>query len=211
MFSFTLEDFLSVLESYNMAVWPLQVIAYLSGILVLLLAIIKIRQSSRIILSILSFYWLWNGIVFCPFFWAPAYSFAYIFSAFCIIQGLLFLFGAVKSNVSVRFRANLHSIAGLIFIAYAMVGYQFFGYMLGHVYPHFFPFGLVPCPTVIFTFGLLLLSDRKLPKYYLIIPLIVSMSGFLAVSKGILEDVGLLLAGILGTILILRRNKKFNN
>ncbi|MBN2480416.1 MAG: hypothetical protein JXB19_01650 [Bacteroidales bacterium] len=210
MLSFNLEEFLGVLEDYNLFIWPLQIIAYLAGILALTFSFIKIRYSHRIILSVLSFYWLWNGIVFCPFFWAPTYKLAYVFGAFCTMQGILFLIGVFKSNISVKFHANLYSITGLIFIVYAMAGYQVFGHFLGHVYPSFFPFGLVPCPTAIFTFGIFLLTDQKLPKYYLIIPFVVAMGGFLAASKGILEDLGLIVAGILGTILIFRRDKNID-
>lgn len=208
MLSFTLEDFLLVLERYNTTIWPLQIFAYLAGILALIFSIKRIRYSNKIILSILSFYWLWNGIVFCPLFWAPTYKFAYLFAAFCIIQGILFLIGVFKTDISIRFHANLNSIFGLVFIIYAMAGYQLYGYYLGHVYPSFFPFGLVPCPTAIFTFGLFLMTDQKLPKYYLIIPLMVAMGGFLAAYNGILEDLGLILTGILGTILLLVRDKR---
>ena len=95
----------------------------------------------------------------------------------------------------------------MAFVVYAMVGYQVFGYVLDHVYPRFFPFGLVPCPTTIFTFGLFLMTEKKLPQYYLIIPIIVALGGFLAVSKGIYEDVGLIITGLLGTILVLQKDK----
>lgn len=210
MLEFTLDEFLSALEHYNLTIWPLQILAYFLGILALLFAIKRTKYSNKIISAILSLYWLWNGIVFCPVFWAPTYKFAYLFGVFCIIQGLLFLIPFLKSNLSISFQTNLYSIVGLLMIIYAMFGYQLFGYFLGHVYPRFFPLGLVPCPTAIFTFGLFLMTDRKLPKYYLIIPLIVATGGFLAAYKGVLEDVGLIIAGLLGTALIFIRDIKGN-
>jgi hypothetical protein len=208
MLSFNLKDFLMVLEGYNLAIWPLQIFAFLCGLLTLFFAIKKIKSSNRIILAILSFFWLWNGIVFCPIFWAPTYKFAYLFAGFCIIQGLLFLTGIFKSNISIHFKANLRSIIGLLFIAYAMLGYQLFGYFLGHIYPSYFPFGLVPCPTTIFTFGILLMADKKFPKYYLIVPLVVAMGGFLAVYRGVLEDLGLIIAGFLATAMIFKSDQE---
>ena len=63
---------------------------------------------------------------------------------------------------------------------------------------HVLPLGLVPCPTTIFTFGLLLLINKKYPKYYLIVPFIVAVAGLLAIYKGIYEDIGLFLAGLVG-------------
>lgn len=207
MLSFTLEEFLMGLERYNLSIWPLQIFAYLFGIVILYFSIKKTKYSNKIVLAILSLYWFWNGIVFCLIFWVPTYKFAYLFGVFCIIQGFLFLVGIFKSNFSINFRANSLSIIGIIFVVYAMVGYQLFGYFLGHVYPKFFPFGLVPCPTTIFTFGLFLMTDKKFPKYYLIVPFIVAMGGFLAAYKGILEDIGLIIAGLLGTYLILHRDR----
>jgi len=211
MLAFTLEEFLMVLERYNLSIWPLQIFAYLFGIVALFFSIKRTKYSSKIILAILSFYWFWNGIVFCPIFWAPTYKFAYLFGAFCIIQGFLFLSGIFKSNFSIGLRSNLHSIIGILFLVYAMAGYQLVGYFLGHVYPKFFPFGLVPCPTAIFTFGLFLITDKKFPKYYLIVPFIVAMGGFLAAYRGILEDIGLIIAGLLGTIMIVQRDRNFKN
>ena len=211
MLSFTLEEFLMALERYNLSIWPLQIFAYLFGIVILYFSIKRTKYSNKIVLAILSLYWFWNGIVFCPIFWAPTYKFAYLFGAFCIVQGFLFLIGIFKSNISINYRANFHSIIGIIFAVYAMVGYQLFGYFLGHVYPSFFPFGLVPCPTAIFTFGLFLMTDKKIPKYYIIVPFIVAMGGFLAAYKGILEDIGLIIAGLLGTYLILQRNKRIDH
>jgi hypothetical protein len=206
--SFILEDFLTVLEHYNLSIWPLQIFAFLLGIVALLFSIKRIKYSNKIVLVILSLYWFWNGIVFCPIFWAPTYKFAYLFGVLCIIQGFLFLVDIFKSNISINFRANSISIIGILFIIYAMVGYQLFGHFLGHVYPRFFPFGLVPCPTTIFTFGLFLMTDKKFPKYYLIVPFIIAMGGFLAVYKGILEDIGLIIAGLLGIYLILKRDRR---
>ncbi len=71
------------------------------------------------------------------------------------------------------------------------------------------PFGLTPCPLVVFTFGLLLLTNTKVPKSLFVIPFLWSVSGFIPVYIGIWEDGGLIIAGILGTIMIIRRDKKF--
>jgi len=61
---FTAGQFLGVLENYNLAIWLMQVIAHLLGIAAVLLAIKKIGYSHRIISAILSFYWLWMGVVY---------------------------------------------------------------------------------------------------------------------------------------------------
>jgi len=207
MLSFNIEEFLMVLERYNLSIWPLQIIAWLLGIVALFFLIRKTKYSSQIILGVLALYWFWNGIVFCPIFWAPTYKYAYLFAAFCIIQGFLFMTGIFRPNISFGAGKNLFSVTGILFVVYAMAGYQLVGYFKGHIYPSFFPFGLVPCPTTIFTFGILLMTDKKLPKYYLFIPLVTSIMGVLAVYKGVLEDIGLIVAGIAGTFMIILRDR----
>jgi hypothetical protein len=210
MFSFTIDDLLFVFERFNLAVWPLQIISYIFGLLAVFFAIKQTKYSINVVSAILSFYWLWAGIVFCMIYWAPSYIYAYGFGVLCIIQGILFLFSAIKPNLSDYPRNNLHSSVGLIFIIYAMVVYPLFGYLLGHIYPKFLPLGLVPCPTTIFTIGLFLLIKKKYPRYYLIVPFIVAISGLLAIYKGIYEDIGLFLAGLVGTYLFLKRDTRIN-
>lgn len=207
MLSFNLEEFLLVLESYNLAIWPLQIVAYILGITALVFSFKPTKHSPKIVLAILSILWLFIGIVFCLFYWAPS-KFAYIFGILCILQGLLFLYGIKKSDIEIDYRINTYTLIGILFIIYAIIGYQIFGYYLGHIYPKFFAFGLVPCPTTIFTFGLFLVINKKVPTKYLVIPFIIALGGFLAAYHGIFEDIGLVIVGILGTVLIILRDGK---
>ena len=121
------------------------------------------------------------------------------------MQGLIFLFGLKRFDLSTKSANSIYSIIGIIFVLYAAVGYQVFGYYLGHIYPKFFPVGLVPCPTTIFTFGIFLIISEKIPVRYYIIPVIIALGGFLAAYNGIYEDIGLIISGLLGTYLIIRR------
>jgi hypothetical protein len=92
-------------------------------------------------------------------------------------------------------------------LLYALVIYPLLGYALGHGYPRSPTLGL-PCPTVIFTFGLLLLTTSPLPSWLLAIPFLCGLVGFSAVWVfGILEDVGLLVAALLGAGLLLYRER----
>ena len=89
-----------------------------------------------------------------------------------------------------------------------MIGYQILGYYLDHIYPKFFAVGLVPCPTTIFTFGIFVIINTKIPPKYVAIPFVISLGGFLAAYNGIYEDIGLIILGIWGTILIMKRNSQ---
>ncbi len=70
------------------------------------------------------------------------------------------------------------------------------------------PFAIRPtfgasCPTAIFTFGLLLWTDKRFPLSLLIIPVLCSLIGTSAVlSFGIKEDFGLLVTRTISTIVV---------
>ncbi len=204
----TMEDLLRIFESYNLDIWPMQVVANILGLFVLIFVIRRTTHSNKIVSGILSFLWLWTGIVFFLLYFGPIYTPAYLFGVLFILQGVLFLANMFKAQISFGFKPDLYSIVGILFIAYGMIGYPLVGYFLGHVYPQSPPFGLTPCPTAAFTFGLLLLTDRKVPWLHLVIPLLWAIGGFIPVSIGILEDIGLILAGLLGTALLVYRDRK---
>jgi hypothetical protein len=204
---FPIELFVRVFEKYNLDIWPMQVVAYIIGIVSLFFVIKRTEYSNRINAAILSFLWLWIGIVFFLLYFAPVFSLHYVFGGLFIIQGILFLANVFKPRVSFGCKRDVYSLVGILFIAYAMIGYPVVGYLLGH--GHSAPFGVTPCPTTVFTFGLLLLIDKKVPKLFLVIPLLWALIGGLPpVFVGVFEDIGLIVAGLLGTAMILYRDAK---
>ena len=67
---------------------------------------------------------------------------------------------------------------------------------------------MITCPTIIFTLGLFLLANKKIPNYLLILQIIGAFSLVIAVFSGIYEDIGVLIAGIVAIILILPKKSK---
>jgi hypothetical protein len=204
----TLKILLGVFEDYNLAIWPMQIVAYILGIGVVFFVLKKTPHTNRIILAVLSFLWLWTGVGFFLFAFGPAYTPAYAFGVLFLIQGIGFLLSAFQPRLSFGYRGDVYAIVGLVFVAYAMIGYPAVGYLLGHRYPQSPPFGLTPCPTAAFTFGLYLLTDKRLPKLFLAIPLLWAVGGVIPASIGILEDIGLILSGVVGTAMIFYRDRK---
>jgi hypothetical protein len=206
---FTVEQFLGIFEKYNRAVWPMQVLLVILAGIALLLVFKKGKYGDKIIVAILGFLWLWIGIVYQWIYFTEINKAAYAFGALFILQAFVFFYaGVVKSTMSFRFKPNGYSLIGGIFILYGLVIYPLLGYFFGHVYPRNPTFG-VPCPTTIFTFGLLLMTQKFIPRYLLVIPVIWALIGSsAALSLTIREDFGLFIAGILGAVLILIRNKK---
>jgi hypothetical protein len=88
-----------------------------------------------------------------------------------------------------------------------MVIYPLLGVNFDLTYPRAPVFGVAPCPTTVFTFGVLLWSAKSVPGYLLIIPFLWSVVGMsAAVNLDVVQDYGLIVAGVLGTILILSKN-----
>jgi hypothetical protein len=113
------------------------------------------------------------------------------------------------NRLAFRIRADLPTIFGTTLIAYSLFIYPFLGMALGHRYPYAPAFGIAPCPTTIFTFGILLWADRRVPWYLLLVPLLWSLIGLSAAFNfGVWQDVGLGVAGIVGSILIVARNRR---
>ena len=205
---FTLEQFLDVFRQYNISVWPMQALLIVLALVATYFSIFKKSVSNKIIVFILAFLWLWMGIVYNLIYFSSINKAAILFGSSFIIQSLLFFYlGIIKDIVRFQFSLNKYGITGIVLIMFSLIIYPLIGYWLGHVYPSSPTFGL-PCPTTIFTFGILLFSSSRFPFTVIIIPAIWSIIGFsAAVSLGMKEDTSLLIAGFVSTIMIIYKNK----
>ena len=206
---FNTHDFLNVFRAYNTAIWPAQVAAYLIGLVTVGHVIWKTGSSGRLVGIVLALFWLWNGAVYHLIFFSTINAAAIFFGSAFIVQGCLFLIAATgRRRLDVRMGSDAYGITGAVLIAYALAVYPVLGTVLGHGYPYAPVFGVAPCPTTIFTFGLLLWARGRIPAWLLVIPLLWSLVGATAaLSLGIREDAGLLVAGLLGTSMILYRSR----
>jgi hypothetical protein len=149
--------------------------------------------------------WMWMGTVYHLLFFSAINPASYLFGALFILQGLLFLIVGVfkKGILEYQNNLNLNSIIGIVLILFALIIYPALSHLLGHRYPAMPTFGL-PCPTAIFTFGILLFASEKIPWYVIVIPFLWSLVGFsAAVQLQITEDFSLLVTGITVTAILL--------
>jgi hypothetical protein len=206
---FTIEQFFEVFRKYNEAVFPIQILFYLACAFILFEALKPTARTGTVLSMVLASYWLWMGIVYHFTFFTVINKAAYAFGVLFILQGILFIsLGVLQDKLSFKLHYDAYGVMGMAFIFYALIVYPLAGYMLGHRYPASPTLGL-PCPTTIFTFGLLLLCDKKCPIVLLIIPLIWSLIGLSAAFQfGMLEDIGLPVSGLLTVFLVFIRNRK---
>lgn len=205
------EQFLNVLRSYNGTIFPLQEIFIIAALFIFTLLFWNKQTKDKIVIYFLSFFWFWMGIVFQGIYFTEITKAAYAFGILFIIQGIIFfIYGRSPYKMPFQFSKNLYSYVGIFLMLYSLIFYPFLAYYSNHPYPASPTFGL-PGPTTIFTFGALLFVSNKISIWILIIPLLWSVIGIgISMNFGIYEDVGLLIAGIVGFGLIIRRNKEIS-
>src|SRR5688572_6165747 len=205
---FTIEQFLDVFRLYNEAIYPLQWGLFIVAVAAVLMAFLKSPPADRNIAAILTILWGWMGIAYHLVFFTRINPLAYVFGGMCILQALLFLYhGVMKGRIQFAAGSDTAGITGAILIIFALIAYPLLGYLFGHVYPYSPTFG-APCPTTIFTFGLLLWNRPLLPLRLIAIPFVWSLIGFsAALELTIREDVSLFLAGLITCGVVAFRNR----
>ena len=199
---FTPDQFLDVFKSYNLTVWPAQILLVVLALLMIFVLFKKNFYSDRLISIGLAVLWLWMGIVYHIIFFTRINPAAYLFGTLYVIQaGLFVYYGIITKELIYKYRNNAIGIMSILFFLYALIFYPLLSYQFGHLYPSTPTFGL-PCPTTIFTFGMIILmEDRK--KIIFIIPIVWSLVGFTAALKlGIYQDIGLLIAGVISSMIL---------
>lgn len=91
-------------------------------------------------------------------------------------------------------------------MVFALVGYPVWSWYAGHSYPYMPTFGL-PCPTTIFTVGMLAFLVPGYPRSPFVVPALWCFVGAQAAFLlGVPQDFALLVAGAFGVVLLVRSN-----
>lgn len=199
---FSTEAFFGVFVDYNQAVWPAQLLLVALAVALVVSAWRGPWRGSSIALS-LAVLWAWMGAVYFWAYFARINPAARVFGALFLAEAALFAwYGLGARRLSFHPRADLRGIAGWVLVAYAVVLYPLLAIAAGHHFPAQPTFGL-PCPTTIFTVGLLLWTTRRVPRALLIVPVLWSVVGLSAVRFfGVWEDAFLPVAVLGGGALI---------
>jgi hypothetical protein len=200
---FTPEQFFAVFSAYNEAVWPAQIGLLAIALLALAAIALRHRLADRFASAVLATLWAWIGAVYHLGFFAAINPPAIVFGALSLAgAALLAWHGVVRQRLRFRLSAGWRGIAGITLIAFALLGYPLWTALTGHAYPAFPTFGL-PCPTALFTIGVLALLRRPHPRAPLAVPVLWSLVGSqAALLLGVTADLGLLAAAAMGIVLI---------
>jgi len=201
MLPFTTEEFFAVFARYNTAIWPAQIGAEALGLAALILLFRSGPLASRVICLILAAFWLLMGTGYHLLFFTRINTLAYAFGLLFVAQAaLLFVEGMIRRQITFRAEADWRTCLAWALIGYALVIYPLIGLLGSHPYPMTPLFGVAPCPTTIFTLGLLLLSNASWRLF--VIPLVWSVvGGSAAVLLAVPQDYGLILAGAIAPVL----------
>jgi hypothetical protein len=122
---------------------------------------------------------------------------AWMFGAAYLAAAGLFAWHASAGKLRFARPAGANGATGLAVISYALVGYPTIGWLAGHAYPYMPTFGL-PCPTTIFTLGVLLLARGPVSLWLLVVPFAWTIIGTVAAVKlGVIQDLGLPVAAVI--------------
>ena len=196
---FTVEQFYGVLRDYNVAVWPAQAFLAALAMAAVALALRPRRWSGAGVSAILGFLWAWIAVVYHLAFFARISVPAYAFAAVSMAGAAVFVWqGVIRRRLEFRWVPGPRTTAGVALIVFALVVYPVWSAYAGHSYPATPTFGL-PCPTTIFTVGVLAFAVPPYPRSPLAVPVLWCFVGAQAAFLlGVQPDLGLVAAAVVG-------------
>jgi hypothetical protein len=206
---FTQQQFFEVFARYHEDLMPLQIALFLLGVSAFGAMMVRRPDSDRVISAILAGLWLWMGVVYHWLYFRDINPAASAFGAAFVAAAAIFAWvGVVQRRLVFDCASRTRRIAGHALIVYALVIYPLLSAMLGRAFPEIPTFGL-PCPTTIFTLGMLAFLSSPFPRYVFAVPVAWALVGMqAALLFGVYEDLGLLAAGLVGAWLALESSPR---
>lgn len=206
-------EFLQVFVEYNQSIWPLQIIAAALGVLALMLLFVHEAWADRTIAGILVVLWTIMAVGYHWLFFSTINSAAILFGGLFLVAALTFLVeGVVRNRVRFRMLRDLRGWLALVLLGYSLIVYPIVGLVATHPYPETPLFGVVPCPTTIFTLGLLVLASHPRPILLAAVPILwAAIGGSAAILLNVPQDWGLFIAGLIWVAVWARQRSPCNS
>ena len=158
---FTEAQFLEVFRAYNVAFWPVAVGLWLATF-ALTVELLRGRAHSGALSALTAVHWAWSGVVYHAVFFARINPAAWLFAALFVVEAGAFLwFGVLKRRLVLRVTRTPRDLLAVVFLVYSLV-YPLLVWLSGHRFPSA-PLYAVPCPTTLFTAGVLLAGAHRSP------------------------------------------------
>jgi hypothetical protein len=201
---FASEQFFEVFVRYNDAVWPMQLVLNGAALICIGLLFVERAWASHMISLLLAGLWLWMALAYHLAFFSAINPAAWWFGILFALGAMAFdWFGVVHDRLRFYASGGAWQVIGALLLIFALGIYPAVSYVMGHSYPAAPTFGL-PCPTTVFTIGMLLFAEAPAPRAVFAVPIIWSMIGALAALWfGMLEDLSLLVSGGIGLAAVL--------
>jgi len=159
---FTQEQFFEIFPAYNVAVWPAQFVLNVLAIAMVVLVLRAPERAERLVSYGLALLWCWLALAYhLAFFWSINPAAPFFAGVSLAAAGAFAWFGGVRGALQFQQGMSARSAVGLSMVMFALAVYPAIGEYIGHRYPALPTFGL-PCPTAIFTLGVLLMAVPSL-------------------------------------------------
>jgi hypothetical protein len=192
---FTTEQFFDLFAAFNAAMWPAQAALWLASAVVCILLVSTRRPPDRAISALLAAHWLWSGLAYHGAFFTRINPAAWAFAALFVLQAaLLFRAGVVRRRLAFARWRGAWSLAAWLLVAYSLA-YPAINAVQHHSLWRIPAFG-VPCPTTIFTAGLLMLVAPTSWRLSIIPMIWAVIGGSAAFLLGVRADYVLPVAGL---------------
>lgn len=192
---FTKEQFFDLFAAYNGGLWPAVISLWIASAVVGALLLSSRRPPDRCINALLATHWAWSALAYHVTFFTRINPAAWLFAVLFLLQAGVFLWsGVVHRRLSFAPWRNAWAPVAWVLVAYSLVypGINAVQHLSVSRIP---TFGL-PCPTTIFTAGMLMLATPRSWRVS-IIPVTWSVIGGSAASLlGVRADYALPIAGI---------------
>ena len=204
---FTKEQFFDLFAAYNEALWPALIALWIASVVVSLLLLSSRRPPDRWISALLAAHWAWSGLAYHAAFFTRINPAAWMFAMLFLVQAALFFWvGIVQRRLSFAPWRNGWAPVAWLFVAYSLV-YPAIN-AVQHLSVSRIPTFGVPCPTTIFTAGVLMLAAPRSWRLS-IVPVIWSLiGGSAAFLLDVRADYALPIAGIALAIFSMQRSSE---
>ncbi len=172
---FSEAQFLDLFGAFNTAFWPVLVALWVASLAVAI-QLVRGRVRSDVIWAVAALHWGWSGLAYHALFFTRINPAAWAFAAFFVAQAVGFLWwGTARGRGAFARTRTPRHFAAAAFVGYALL-YPLWVLLAGHDLPRAPTFG-VPCPTTLFTAGLLLAATPRVPWWLLVVPIVWAVIG----------------------------------